>query len=162
MLDTEEAAMSFEEKVTWVSGAVTLVVAGWYLWVVGGALGRLPVEEIAYQRSLLVALGAMIVLTIAGTIAVAIGTAVASAIGVELTGKGSTDDIDRKDERDAVIDARGDRFAYYVVSALMIGALAMAMLEMPHFWIANAMFAAFVVAGLVGTAVKLVAYRRGF
>jgi uncharacterized membrane protein YqgA involved in biofilm formation len=104
----------------------------------------------------------MIVLTIAGTIAVAIGTAIASAIGTELTGKGSGIDVDRKDERDAVIEARGDRFAYYVVSALMIGALAMAMLEMPHFWIANAMFAAFVVAGMVGIAVKLVAYRRGF
>lgn len=154
--------MSFEEKVTWLSGAVTLVVAGWYLRFVLDALGRLPVEQIAYQRSLLVALGAMIVLTIAGTIAVAIGTAIANAIGVELTGKKPADDVDRKDERDAVIEARGDRFAYYVVSALMIGALAMAMLEMPHFWIANAMFAAFVVAGLVGIAVKLVAYRRGF
>lgn len=154
--------MSFEEKVTWVSGAVTVLVAGWYVRAVVGGLGQVPVEEIAYQRSLLVALGAMIVLTIAGTIAVAIGTAIANAIGVELTGKGSADDVDRKDERDAVIEARGDRFAYYVVSALMVGALAMAMLELPHFWIANAMFAAFVVAGLVGIAVKLVAYRRGF
>jgi hypothetical protein len=162
MLDTEEATMSFEEKVTWLSGAVTLVVAGWYLRFVVDAIGRLPVEEIAYQRSLLVALGAMIVLTIAGTIAVAIGTAIANAIGVEFTGKKPADDVDRKDERDAVIEARGDRFAYYVVSALMIGALAMAMLEMPHFWIANAMFAAFVVAGMVGIGVKLVAYRRGF
>jgi hypothetical protein len=158
----EEATMSFEEKVTWLSGAVTLIVAGWYVRFVVEALSQLPVEEIAYQRALLVALGAMIVLTIAGTIAVAIGTAIAKAIGVELTGQGSVDDVDRKDERDAVIEARGDRFAYYVVSALMIGALAMAMLELPHFWIANAMFAAFVVSGMVGIVVKLVAYRRGF
>jgi hypothetical protein len=166
MFDIEEATMSFEEKVTWLSGAITLIVAGWYVRFVLDALGRLPVEQIAYQRALLIALGAMIVLTIAGTIAVAIGsaigTAIANAIGVELTGKESADDVDRTDERDAVIEARGDRFAYYVVSALMVGALAMAMLEMPHFWIANAMFAAFVVAGLVGIAVKLVAYRRGF
>jgi hypothetical protein len=162
MFDIEEATMSFEEKVTWLSGAITLIVAGWYVRFVLDALGRLPVEQIAYQRALLIALGAMVVLTIAGTIAVAIGTAIANAIGVELTGKGSADDVDRTDERDAVIEARGDRFAYYVVSALMVGALAMAMLEMPHFWIANAMFAAFVVAGIVGIAVKLVAYRRGF
>jgi hypothetical protein len=162
MFDIEEATMSFEEKVTWLSGAITLIVAGWYLRFVLDALGRLPVEQIAYQRALLIALGAMVVLTIAGTVAVAIGTAIANAIGVELTGKESADDVDRTDERDAVIEARGDRFAYYVVSALMVGALAMAMLEMPHFWIANAMFAAFVVAGMVGIAVKLVAYRRGF
>jgi hypothetical protein len=156
--DTEEATMSFEEKVTWVSGAVTLVVVGWYVRFMLGALSQTPVEEIAYQRPLLVALGAMIVLTIVGTIAVAIGT----AIGAEITGRGSADDVDRKDERDAVIEARGDRFAYYVVSALMIGALAMVMLEMPHVWIANAMFGAFVVAGMVGIVVRLVAYRRGF
>jgi hypothetical protein len=162
MFDIEEATMSFEEKVTWLSGAITLIVAGWYVRFVLDALGRLPVEQIAYQRALLIALGAMVVLTIAGTVAVASGTAIANAIGVELTGKESADDVDRTDERDAVIEARGDRFAYYVVSALMVGALAMAMLEMPHFWIANAMFAAFVVAGMVGIAVKLVAYRRGF
>jgi hypothetical protein len=117
--------------------------------------------EIAYERPMLV------------------GSAIGSAIVLTIVGddrdrrdrhrdrggahrQGSADDVDRKDERDAVIEARGDRFAYYVVSALMIGALAMAMLEMPHFWIAHAMFAAFVVAGLVGIVVKLVAYRRGF
>ena len=154
--------MSFEEKVTWVSGAVTVLVVAWYGRFLGGALAQLPVEEIAYQRPLLVALGAMIVLTIVGTIAVAIGSSIVTAIGFELSGQGSAAEVDRTDERDAVIEARGDRFAYYVVSALMVGALALAMLEWPHFWIAHAMFGAFVAAGLVGTGVKLVAYRRGF
>jgi hypothetical protein len=158
MFDTKEAAMSFEEKVTWVGGAVTLVVVGWYVRFVIGAMGRLAVEEIAYQRPLLAAVGAMIVLTILGTIAMAI----AAAIAAEITGEGSVDDIDRKDERDAVIDARGDRVAYFVSSVLMVGVLAMAMVEMPHFWIANAMFAAFVAASLTGSTVKLAAYRRGF
>jgi hypothetical protein len=162
--------MSYEEKITWVSGAITVLVVAWYGRFLGGALERLPVEEIAYQRPLLVALGAMIVLSIAGAIAVAIGSSIATAIGssiagaigVELGGRGSADAVDRKDERDAVIEARGDRFAYYVVSALMVGALALAMLELPHFWIAHAMFGAFVVSGMVGIVVKLVAYRRGF
>lgn len=150
--------MSFEEKVTWVSGVVTVVVAGLYLWTVGGRLGQQPVGEIGYQGPLLYAVGGMIVLTIVGTIVIAIGTAIAA----EITGDGSADDVDRKDERDASIDARGDRVAFYVSSALMIGVLAMAMLEMDHFWIANGLFAALIAAGLVGTAVKLAAYRRGF
>ena len=150
--------MSFEEKVTWVSAVVTVLAASWYAWTVGGRLGQLPVTEIAYQRPLLVAVGAMIVLTIVGTIAMAIGT----AIRAEVTGEGSVDDIDRKDERDAHIGARGDRVAFYVSSVLMVGALAMAMLEWPHFWIANGIFAAFVAGGLVSAAVKLAAYRRGF
>jgi formate hydrogenlyase subunit 3/multisubunit Na+/H+ antiporter MnhD subunit len=158
MLDTEEATMSFEEKITWVNGVVTVLAASWYAWTVGGRLGQLPVTEIAYQRPLLVAVGAMIVLTIVGTIAMAIGT----AIRAEITGEGSVDDIDRKDERDAHIEARGDRVAFYVSSALMVGVLALAMLERPHFWIANAVFASFVAGGLVSTGVKLAAYRRGF
>ena len=150
--------MSFEEKVTWVSGVVTVLVVGWYGWVVGGRLGEVPVAEIAYQRPLLFAVGAMIVLTILGTIGMAIG----AAIKAEITGEGSVDDIDRKDERDALIDARGDRVAFYVSSALMVGVLAMAMLEVAYFWIANGVFAAFVVGGLVSSGVKLAAYRRGF
>jgi hypothetical protein len=158
MFDTKEATMSFEEKVTWVNGVVTVLAAGWYALTVGGRLGQLPVTEIAYQRPLLVAVGAMIVLTIVGTIAMAIGT----AIRAEVTGEGSVDDIDRKDERDAHIEARGDRVAFYLSSGLMVGVLAMAMLEWPHFWIANGVFAAFVAGGLTSSAVKLVAYRRGF
>ena len=150
--------MSFEEKVTWVNAVVTVLAVSWYAWTVGGRLGQLPVTEIAYQRPLLVAVGAMIVLTIVGAIAMAIGT----AIRAEVTGRGSVDDIDRKDERDAHIEARGDRFAFYVSSALMVGVLAMAMLEWPHFWIANGVFAAFVAGGLASTGVKLAAYRRGF
>jgi len=150
--------MSFEEKVTWVSAVVTVLAASWYAWTVGGQLGGVPVAEIAYQRPLLVAVGAMIGLTIAGTIAMAIGT----AIRAEVTGEGSVDDIDRKDERDAHIGARGDRVAFYVSSVLMVGALALAMLEWPHFWIANGIFVAFVAGGLVSSGVKLAAYRRGF
>ncbi len=155
--------MSFEEKITWVSGLATLVVIGWYVSVVGVRLGQVPVEQIAYQGPLLFAIVAMIVLMIAGAVAVAIATAIGNAIGIELTGRGSVEDgFDRKDERDTKIDARGDRVAYYVSSSLMIGVLALALLEAPHFWIANATFVALFTAGLVGIAVKLVAYRRGF
>jgi len=150
--------MPFEEKVTWVNAVVTVLAVAWYAWTVGGRLGELPVAEIAYQGPLLLAAGAMIVLTVAGTIAVAIAT----AIRAEVTGQGSVDDIDRKDERDAHIEARGDRFAFYVSSALVVGVLAMAMLEWPHFWIANGVFAALVAGGLVSSGVKLAAYRRGF
>jgi hypothetical protein len=150
--------MSFEEKVTWVSALVTVLAVGWYVSVLGTLMGEAPVTEIGYQRPMLIAVAAMIGLTIAGTIVMSIGT----AIGLEIMGRGSGGDVDRRDERDARIDARGDRVSYFVVSAVMIAVLAMAMLELPHFWIANGIFAAFVVAGLVGFGVKLAAYRRGF
>jgi hypothetical protein len=150
--------MSFEEKITWVNAVTTAIAAAVYFVIIGGRLGETPVAEIVYQWPLIIAASAMIVLTILGTIAMAIGTAISS----EVTGRGSVEDIDRKDERDVHIGWRGDRVGYYVSSLLMIGVLVITMLGAENFWIANALFAAFVLTGLVSSVVKIVAYRRGF
>lgn len=158
--------MAFEEKVTWVNASVTVLVAAIYWFIVGRQVGAAPVAAIAYQVPMLVAMGAMIVLTIVGVIVTSIGSAIGAAIRAQITGEGSfeeaTADIDRKDERDVHIDWRGDRVGFYVTSGLMIGVLALAMLRYDTFWIANAMFASFVVAGLASSATKIAAYRRGF
>jgi hypothetical protein len=117
-----------------------------------------PTPEIAYQRPLLIAIGASVVLTIFGAIGAAIGT----AISAEITGNGSVDDVDRKDERDVLINRRGELIGCYVSSFGMLGVLALTMLEYDYFWIANALYLALMVGSLVGSTVKLVAYRRGF
>ncbi len=78
--------MPFEEKFTWVSAVVSSGVAAVYFAGVLGQLRTVPVAEIAYQRPLLIAIGALIALTILGTIVVAIG----SAISARITGKGSS------------------------------------------------------------------------
>ncbi len=152
--------MSFEEKLTWVNATTTVIVVAVYAWIVAGQLGETAAADIAYQRPMIIAAGAIILLTIAGAIVTAIG----SAISAEITAPGSAEslDIDRSDERDKSISRRGDLAGYYVSSVLMLGALALTMLEYEYFWIANAMFAAFVIAGLTSSTVKLVAYRRGF
>lgn len=150
--------MSFEEKLTWVNTITTVIVAAVYAWIVGGQIAAGPVTDIAYQKPMIIALGAIVVLTIAGAIAMAIGT----AVGVKISGEGSVDDIDRKDERDVHINRRGDLAGYYVAAVFMFGILAMTMLEYPHFWIANAVFVALLASGLTSSAVKLVAYHRGF
>ena len=150
--------MPFEEKMTWVNALLSVIVPAAYFTLVLSRLGQVPVNEIAYVRPMLVAIGAAIVLTIAGAIAVAIGT----AISAEVTGSGSVDDIDRKDERDVSISRRGDLAGFYVVSVFMLGVLGLTMLEYDHFWIANALYLSFVISSLVSSAVKLVAYRRGF
>lgn len=149
--------MSQEQGTTWVTGIVTLLVAVWYVSTVGSMLGLAPVDDLAYHRPLLIAVGAMIVLNIVGSVALAIG----KAIRAEVRTRGSTHGIDRMDERDVRIGAHGDRAGYYVVAATMVGVLAMAMLEQPYSWIANGAFLALVAATLVSAAVKLVAYRRG-
>ena len=79
-----------------------------------------------------------------------------------IQGRKPEDEIDRKDERDKTISRRGDLIGYYVASAGMVGVLILTMLEADYFWIANALYLSFVVAMAVSSAVKLVAYHRGF
>jgi hypothetical protein len=150
--------MPFEEKVTWVSAFVSLIVTGVYSWTILGRLGSMPVAEIAYQVPMLIAIGTMIVMTIVVTIAVAIG----AAVSAELTRPGSAKGIDHKDERDVDIHRRGDLFGYYVLSVGVLGAMALAMLRYDQFWIANALLLSFVIASLVSSTVKIVSYHRGF
>jgi len=150
--------MPFEEKFTWVSTVVSTGVAAVYFAIVLGQARTVPVAEIAYQRPLLIAIGSLIALTILGAIVVAIGTAVSAKI----KGRGSEDDVNRKDERDADINRRGELIGYYVSSGGALGVLALAMLRCDPFWIANALYLSFVVGALVASVAKLVAYRRGF
>ena len=150
--------MPFEEKATWVSVVVGLLVPVVYFATVLPQLADTAAADIAYQRSLIIAVIASIILIILGTIAMAIAT----AVGAEITGTGSVDDIDRKDERDVSISRRGDVVGYYVASIGAVGALILTMLEYDYFWIANTLYLSFVVAGFVAGIVKLRAYRRGF
>lgn len=150
--------MPFEEKMTWVNGVVTIVVPLVYFVVMIGRLQSTPAAGIAYQRPLIIAIVATIVLTIIGSIVAAVGT----GISAELRGRKASDDIDRKDERDKRISRHGDLIGLYVSSAGVVVALALTMLKADYFWIANALYLAFVVGTLVGATVKLVAYRRGF
>ncbi len=150
--------MTFEEQVTWVAVVVMAAVSAVYSWVVFSQLGEVPVAEIAYQPPLVIAVIASIVLIIVGAIVTAIGT----AISAEITGNGSVDDIGRTDERDINIGRRAELVGYYVSSAGVFVALGLTMLEYDYFWIANALYLSFVIASLVSSLVKLVAYRRGF
>jgi hypothetical protein len=164
--DIKEAAMPFEEKFTWVSAVVSTGVAAVYFAIVLGQVRSVPVAEIAYQRPLLVAIGALIVLTIVGTIVTAIFTAIGTAVTTAITGEGSVeesvDGIGRTDERDVDINRRGELIGYYVSSAGAVGVMALAMLRYDQFWIANALYMSFVVGAFVASVAKLVAYRRGF
>jgi hypothetical protein len=156
--DIKEAAMPFEEKMTWVAAVVTALVSAVYFWVVFSQLGEVPVAEIAYQPPLVIAVVASVVLTIVGAIVMAIGT----AISAEVTGVGSVDDINRTDERDTTINRRGELIGYYVSSAGVVVVMGLTMLEYDYFWIANVLYASFVLGSLVSSSVKLAAYRRGF
>jgi NADH:ubiquinone oxidoreductase subunit 6 (subunit J) len=150
--------MPFEEKMTWVSLVVAVVVPVAYVVVMLGRLGDTSAAEVSYKWPLLIAIGASIVLSILGAIVAAIGT----AISAEVRGKSVSDEIDRKDERDKQISRHGDLIGFYVSSAGMVGVLALTMLEYEYFWIASALYVSFAAGTLVGSVVKLVSYHRGF
>ena len=56
----------------------------------------------------------------------------------------------------------GEYFSGTVLGVAMVVPFVLTLAEFDHFWIGNAIYAAFVLSALVGTAVKLVAYRGGF
>ena len=72
--------MPFDEKFTWVSLVVSAVVSGVYFTMVLSKVGSVQVGQIAYKVPMLVAIAAMVVLTIVGTILMGVGT----GIGIEL------------------------------------------------------------------------------
>jgi hypothetical protein len=150
--------MPFEEKYTWVSLVVGVVVPVAYFAVMLGRLGETSAADISYQVPLLIAIGAAIVLTIVGTILTGIGT----GISAELRGVSASSEIDRKDERDKEISRHGDLVGYYVSSAGVVGVFALTMLEYDYFWIASALYLSFAVGMVVASAVKIAAYHRGF
>jgi len=150
--------MSYEERATWVGAAVSVLVAGIYCSFVLNQMGSVPLAQIAYQKPMLMAIGAIIVATIVGMILMSIGSAVAA----EIKHRGSGDDIGRKDERDDHINRRGELVGYYVSSVGILGVVVLAMVRTDQFWIANALFLTMMIGGLVSSAVKIVIYRRGY
>jgi len=150
--------MPFEEKMTWVALVVAIAVPIWYFATMLGRLQTTAAADINFQTPLIVAVVASVVLTVIGAIVMSIATSVTSVA----RGRKPEDDIDRKDERDKTIGRRGDLVGYYVASAGMVGVLILTMLEADYFWIAGALYLSFVVAMVVSSIVKLVAYHRGF
>jgi len=68
---------------------------------------------------------------------------------------------DKRDERDTSQSVRR-KVGSDVLYVGVLVALGLAMARLEYFWIANAIYVAFVLSGLTSSAVKIVAYRRGF
>jgi MFS family permease len=143
--------MSSEERRSWIYAVVGVGVAAVYFGTVLSKVPGADVTRIAYVRPMLVAIGAGIGLGILASIVASIAAAIASPR-----------DPDRTDERDRQIHRLGEYVGYYVMSIAAVLPLALAMAEVAHFWIANALYLAFVLATLASSIVKIVAYRRGF
>jgi MFS family permease len=139
--------MSSEEKRTWISALIGVVVPVAYLASVLSKVAGTDVARIAYVGPMLASIG----LGIGAGIILAIVAAMASP-----------KDAGKTDERDREINRRGEFVGFYVMSIAAIVPLVLAMAKVEHFWIAHALYLAFVLAALVSSLVKIVAYRRGW
>ncbi len=148
--------MSFEEKSTWITGAIQLAVIAWYAVQVIPQLGVTPVAEIEYRGPLFVMIGATVVLTVV-TFVIVTGTLAANAAI-----RGEKADIDRVDERDRSIARWAGNIGGIVLAVAAVPALGMAVFEFDHFWIAQTLLAAFAISELTEGALKIYRYRRGF
>jgi len=138
--------VTYEEKGAWVYlGAIVVTYLTYVAVIVSRADGG-PLADVAYVAPMLWAIGISVVVTVVGTIVVEIVR---------------PSDSTKADARDKEINRRGEYVGGMVLGVLTVAPLGLAMAEADHFWIANVIFAACVVANVVSTSVKLVAYRRG-
>jgi hypothetical protein len=138
--------MSSEEKGAWVTLVVTLGTYLAYAAVIFNRAQGNSVTEVAYVSPLLWSMG------------IAIALAIILRILVEIA---RPSDTHKPDPRDRDINRFSEYIGGSVLGVAMLVPFILTMFEAAHFWIANAMYAAFALAALVGTTTKLVAYRRG-
>lgn len=139
--------MAVEEKRAWTMLVVAIAAYGVYLVIVLGGPAGVPLAEVPYAAALLWTVGAAIAVQIVLHIVV-----VAFSPAEENV----------KDQRDREIH----RFAEHVgQSFVVIGSVAgllLAMADTDQFWIANAIYLAFVLSSVLSSTAKLVSYRLGF
>jgi hypothetical protein len=92
----------------------------------------------------------------------AIGASIIASIVIHIiVSIASPKDADKRDARDKQIDRRGELVGRWFVIAGALAALVLAMLQLPHFWIANVIYLGFVLSAILASVAKIVFYRRG-
>ncbi|WP_261765482.1 hypothetical protein [Actinotalea fermentans] len=144
--DIAEADVSYEEKGTWAYVVAGVAVFGGYVaWLLGAADGG-PLVEVSYQRPLVTAIVVSVVATVVGRVLIEVVRPSEST---------------RPDVRDKEVSRFGDYVGGTVLSILGAGVLALAIADADTFWIAQALYAAYVASMVASSVTKIVAYRRG-
>jgi len=147
--DEQEQSMASEERSSWVMVIVATTAYVIYLSLVLSGGATLPLAPADYGWQVLwTILGAIVV-----TVLAEIGLAIVDGVRGDKTG--------RRDERDRRIHQLGEYTgqAFVVIGAL--AALILAILEADAFWIANAVYLAFVLSAVLGSITKIALYRGG-
>ena len=139
--------MALEEKRAWIMALVVACTYAVYAVIVLSRAGDGPLTEVPYVATLLWTIGTAIVVTI-----------VLSVAAEAVTPKDSR----KKDERDREIERFGEYTGQSFTAIGGVSVLVMALAEVDHFWIANALYLAFALSSLLASVTRIFAYRRGF
>src|SRR5215471_6191227 len=139
-------AMSYEEKGTWVYLVTSAGAYAVYLVIILGRLPSTPVAEVSYAPVLLWT---------------TLASVVASVAGRTLVGTASPSDSRRRDVRDKEIYRFGEYASRWFIVAGAAAGFFLALAKVDYFWIANVIYLGFVLWAVVGSVIRLVAYRRG-
>ncbi|MEV0618036.1 hypothetical protein AB0I81_32255 [Nonomuraea sp. NPDC050404] len=138
--------MAPEERSAWVMVVVSAVSYVTYVAIILASARTVPLTEVPYATTLLWTVGGAIVAGIVLAIAITIAW---------------PDQIGKKDQRDREIHRYGEYTGQWCLVAGGVAGLAMAMAEVDHFYIANVLYLAFVLSSILGSVLKIIAYRRG-
>ena len=138
--------MSYDEKGTWAYLVASVGAYLVYLAIVGDRVLHTPVAQVPYVAALL------------WTSAASVLASVVARTAIETARPGESR---KSDVRDKEINRFGEYASRWFIVAGAGAALIMAMAKLDYFWIANVIYLGFVLWAAVGSAVKLVAYRRG-
>ncbi|TFV51639.1 hypothetical protein [Blastococcus sp. TF02A-35] len=139
--------MAFQEKRAWLMALVSIGAYAAYVVVI---LSRSVTGDVAgtpYVAALLWSIGAAIVANIVLQVPLAAA---------------APQDAGARDQRDREIDRFGEHVGQSFLVVGGVGALVLSLVEADHFWIANAVYLAFVLSAVLGSAAKIAAYRWGF
>jgi hypothetical protein len=139
--------VAFEEKRAWAMAVIAVIAYAVYVVLVLGRADGRPLAEVPYVGTAL------------WTIGIAIIAGIVSGIwfGIVSRREGGL----QVDERDLEIGRFGDHIGQSFIVIGGVSALALAMAEVAHFWIANVLYLCFVLSAVLGSFAKIAAYRRG-
>jgi hypothetical protein len=138
--------MSYEEKGTWVYLVTSAGAYLVYLAIILGRVASTPVAQVQYASVLLWT---------------TLASVVASTLGRALVETARPSDSRRSDVRDKEISRFGEFASRWFIVAGAAAGFFLALAKADYFWIANVIYLGFVLWAAGGSAVKLVAYRRG-
>ncbi len=139
--------MSFREKSILITIVAMLVAAASYAAVVIPLARGTAVDQIAYQPLMSVAVVVLVIVMVAGHVVAAIAQPKAANA--------------KPDEREKLIEWRGQTAGGYVLAVGVFVVLCLAMAEAHWFWIANVLAGMWVLAEVFAGVWKLMLFRRG-